>query len=340
MRKHRRTTLPAAAWFSLGLILASTTSAQDEELVAKIQKVAIEQEDLPNGWAVQENRVEDPLFYTELSKLNSMMSSLEETGSIHLGYSIVGPQGPFNIEYFAFARPDGASVAEPYFKDVARKQNWVSFRLGDVILLGATSDRETQETIVQLRLVPFLEKLLQESMEAEAAGNLAAAEKGYYALVQTAPVYSKAWLRLGTIYQRATPPKNAEALEAYQKAIDSNKSSASLSDQEAWQAMIGLGRTNLMEGNVDTALQVLQDARLLGGKIGGEQESKSDYFIATAYAVKKDEDKMAEYLEAALSIQKEDGKSDLVELAKTDSSFDEFKDKKKFKKLLKKFGKD
>ena len=101
-------------------------------------------------------------------------------------------------------------------------------------MLVCTPDRAVQQTITQRKFLPFLEKLLEESVQAEQAGNVGAAEQGYYALVQAAPVYAKAWLRLGTIYQRANPPKTEAALDAYKKAVQQNDASSSLTDEEVW----------------------------------------------------------------------------------------------------------
>lgn len=324
------------AWV-LGATLAQ---AQDEALVEKINQVALTQEDLPPGWTLLQDRVDDPANFGEFSKLLSMISTLPETGSVNLGHGIQTPEGAFNVEYFAFARPEGVTTADPYFKDEAKKNNWLTFRLGTVSVLVLTNNRQAHEAIAQKKLLPFLEKLLAESIASEQAGKLGEAEQGYYAIVQTAPVYAKAWLRLGTIYQRANPPKNTVAMEAYQKAVAAHQSSPSLTDEELWQAKVGLGNTTLMEGQADVAIKVLEEARVLGGQLGGTQEAKSDYFLAVAYANKNDEDKFIEYLQAALDIEKSEGKTDLLQRARTDTSFKPYEDKKKFKKLLKKYGKN
>jgi Tfp pilus assembly protein PilF len=325
-----------------GLLVAALGFAQDEQemLVNKINHVALTQGDLPSGWTLLEDRIQDPVYYHEFSKIRSMFDTLPETGSLNLGHAVQAPEGAFNVEYFAFPRASGANVAEGHLKEAARKNNWLALRFGDVLMLVATSSRPAQELITQKKLVPFLEQLLGESLQAEQGGNIAAAEQGYYAVVQAAPVYAKAWLRLGTIYQRANPPKNDAARQAYQQAVEAHNSSASLTEEELWQAKIGLARTTGAGGNLEGAIKLLEEARLLGGKLGAEQEAKSDYFLAVAYAAKNDEDKCIEYLEAALDIQKSEGKTELLAQAGTESAFGPFKDKKKFKKLLKKYGKD
>jgi tetratricopeptide (TPR) repeat protein len=321
---------------------AAPGRAQDEQeaLVNKINQVALTQEELPAGWTLLEDRVQDPIYFREFSAIKSMFDTLPETGSLNLGYAIQTPDGAFNVEYFAFPKASGANIAEGHMKLTAQKNNWLALRFGDVLMLVATTNRQAQEFITQKKLIPFLEQLLAESIQAEQQGNVAAAEQGYYAVVQAAPIYAKAWLRLGTIYQRSNPPRQDAAMEAYQKAVEANAKAASLTDEELWQAKVGLARTTGASGNMDGAIKILEEARLLGGKLGPEQEAKSDYFLAVVYAAKNDDDKFLDYLEAALDIQKSEGKSDLVQMAGTEPAFEGYKDKKKFKKLLKKYGKD
>lgn len=317
----------------------SQTDTENEQLGQKINAVALTQAELPDGWTILDERIQDPAYFNEFSTITSMFSSLPETGSVNLGHAIQTPEGTFNVEYWAFLNATGATVAEAHLKESTEKSKWLSLRFGDVLMLVCTPDRKVQEVITQRKFVPFLEKLLDESIQAEQQGNVSAAEQGYYALVQAAPVYAKAWLRLGTIYQRANPPKTEAALDAYTKAVQQNAASASLSDEELWQAKVGLGRTTAASGNLDESIKILEEARLIGGKVGAEQEAKTDYFLSVAYAAKRDEDKLIEYLEAALDIQKSEGKTDLLNQATSEPLFDEFKDKKKFKKLLKKYGK-
>jgi tetratricopeptide (TPR) repeat protein len=321
------------------LLFSAAALAQPEPYLEAIDRVAITQQELPAGWTLLEDRVDDPLHFTEVSTLISLMGSLAETGSVNLGHAVSTPAGAFNIEYFAFARPEGATTGERYIKEAARKNNWLSFRLGDIVLLAATTDTQAHELLVNRRLVPFLERLLAESLAAEQQGNLAAAEQGYFAVVQTAPVYAQAWLRLGTIYQRSNPPKTTAALEAYRKAVDANRQSPSLSDLELWQALVGLGRTSFFEGNTETAMQVLEEARALGERLGPEQEAKSHYFLAALDVRQNDEDRFVKRLETAFELEKKTGKRDLLEMAAQDPLFEAFRDKKKFKRLLKKYGK-
>jgi hypothetical protein len=329
-------------WLLIAMLGLGPAYAQDEQeaLVNKINQVALTQEDLPAGWTMMEDRTQDPVYFNEYSAIRSMFDTLPETGSLNLGHGIQTPDGAFNVEYFAFPKASGADAAEPHLKEAAQKNNWLELRFGDVLMLVATPNRQVQELVTQKKLIPFLEQLLNESIQAEQQGNIAVAEQGYYAVVKIAPIYAKAWLRLGTIYQRSNPPKPDAALNAYQKAVEANTSSPSLTDDELWQAKVGLARTTGVSGDIDAGIKLMEDARQLGGKLGPEQEAKSDYFLAIFYATKNDEDKFVEYLEAALDIQKSEGKTDLFKQATTDPSFEAFKDKKKFKKLLKKYGKD
>ncbi len=327
-----------ATAFAVGLFFLSAAPVQAQQpLLDKINRIAFRQGELPSGWILLEDRVEDPVFFQEISTLISLVMTLPGAAAINLGHAIETPEGAFNVEYFAFPSFKGATKAGPQFKGAADGHGWLSLRLGDVILFVGSQDRPVQEFVVNAKLIPYLDRLLQEALAAQRAGELVEAEQGFYAVVKAAPVYAKAWLQLGVIYQQASPPKVGAAKNAYRKAVEAQKSTGSLTEKELWQALVGWGMTTLYEGDAAEAGRILGNARTLGASVGPVEEAKSYYFWASTFVPRNDFDQFLDKLEKAFQTQKRAGLGDLVEHAATNPNFAPFKDKKKFKKLLKRY---